>query len=119
MWYFNSAASTQTLLLMTIVFICAFEFGPGPICWLYISEICNDKATSVATVVVWFWTLVVSIVSPFLINEWLPEGKTWLLFAGTSALGLLFLACFMKETKGKSEEEVKTMYLRQPKQSSS
>ena len=95
---------------MTILFICAFEFGPGPIVWLYISEICNDKATSVGTVMNWFWTLTVSILSPFLINDWLTEGKTWLLFGSLSVFGLLFIVFFMKETRGKSEDEVKLLY---------
>lgn len=95
---------------MTISFICAFEFGPGPIVWLYISEICNDKATSVGTVVNWFWTLTVSLLSPYLINDWLDNGKTWLLFGGISVVGLLFIIFFMKETMGKSEEEVKNLY---------
>merc|ERR1712051_580505 len=90
MWFFTSQDNNQSILLaMTILFICAFEFGPGPIVWLYISEICNDKATSVGTVMNWFWTLTVSTLSPFLINDWLTEGKTWLLFVGLSIIGLL------------------------------
>ena len=76
---------------MAIVFICAFEFGPGPIVWLYVSEVCNDKATSVATVSTWFWTLAVSILTPFLINDWLPDGKTWLLWGALSTVVSIWL----------------------------
>lgn len=116
MWYFaphsdDPPGYNQTInLIFAIGFICAFEFGPGPIVWLYISEICNDKATSVGTVVNWFWTLVVSVLAPFLINDWLTDGKTWLLFGSLSIVGLLFIIFFMKETRGKSEEEVKRLF---------
>ena len=71
---------------MTVSFICAFEFGPGPIVWLYISEICNNKATSVGTVMNWFWTLTVSVLAPFLVDDWLPYGKTWFLFGSISVV---------------------------------
>lgn len=58
----------------------------------------------------WFWTLVVSVTASFLINDWLPYGRTWLLFASLSVVGLLFIVFFMKETRGKSDEEVKRLY---------
>jgi len=47
--------------VLSIMFIFGFECGPGPIVWLYLSEICNDKATSFNTVMCWVWTLVVSL----------------------------------------------------------
>lgn len=113
MWYFTAEDDNQTIrLVMTVAFICAFEFGPGPIVWLYISEICNDKATSVGTVMNWFWTLIVSILAPFLIEDWLADGKTWLMFSGISFIGLIFIVTMMKETMGKSEYEVKNLYVK-------
>lgn len=88
MWYFStpSVDNETMLLVLTVAFICAFEFGPGPIVWLYISEVCNNKATSVGTVVNWLWTLIVSLTAPYLIDDWLPDGKTWLLFGSLSVL---------------------------------
>ena len=83
MWY-ASANNHDTLeLIMVVAFVCAFEFGPGPIVWLYISEICNDKATSVGTMINWFFTLLMSLLSPYLLEDWTHSG-TWLIFAGTS-----------------------------------
>jgi MFS transporter, SP family, galactose:H+ symporter len=40
---------TSLELFFILVFIAAFEFGPGPITWAYMSEVCNDKGTSAAT----------------------------------------------------------------------
>ena len=116
MWYFTPKEenpedeNTKILLAFSVVFICAFEFGPGPIVWLYISEICNDKATSVGTVMNWFWTLIISILSPYLITNWLKYGYVWLMFSGISILGLIFILFMMKETKGLTELEVKNLY---------
>lgn len=95
MWYFSTVehSNDKLLLVLTVSFICAFEFGPGPIVWLYISEVCNDKATSVGTVMNWLWTLIVSLTAPFLLNNWLPDGKTWLLFGSTSVLVSILNSC--------------------------
>lgn len=37
-----------------LAYSAAFEFGPGPIAWLYISEVTQDKASSIATALNWF-----------------------------------------------------------------
>lgn len=42
MWYFTAQELNGYMLWVTIAFICMFEFGPGPIAWLYISEVCNN-----------------------------------------------------------------------------
>ena len=67
MYLFEAHENQTALLAITVTFICAFEFAPGPIVWLYVSEICNDKATSIATNVNWFWTLVISVLSPYML----------------------------------------------------
>ena len=48
MWIFSDTFvdSDTMMYVLIIAFIFAFEFGPGPIAWLYISEVCNDKALS-------------------------------------------------------------------------
>ena len=51
MWVATMNGNANLELIMIICFVCVFEFGPGPVVWLYISEICNDKSASVATTV--------------------------------------------------------------------
>lgn len=113
MYFFASNGNNQMILVFSTLFICFFEFGPGPIVWFHISEICNDKATSVGTVVNWLWTLVMAIFTSFFLNDWFHE-TTWLIFFGFSVLGLLFILFFMKETRGLSEDEVKRLYTKEP-----
>ena len=43
MWIFSTYLISDTVMYVLVVaFIFGFEFGPGPIVWLYLSEICND-----------------------------------------------------------------------------
>ena len=43
MWIFGTfVESDVAMYILVIAFIVAFEFGPGPIVWLYNSEVCND-----------------------------------------------------------------------------
>ena len=70
---------------MVVLFVCAFEFGPGPIVWLYISEICNDAGASAATSVNWVFTLIISIITPYMLNEWF-HGYTWPIIAVASTI---------------------------------
>lgn len=88
--------------MLVVAFIFGFEFGPGPIVWLYLSEICNDQATSVNTVVNWAWTLVISVGTPPLVTA--LEGYVWLLFGITCTLGFFFVVFVMKETKGLTKD---------------
>ena len=97
-------------LVVAGTYIGFFECGHGNIYWQYVAEISNDKSTSVTTVLNWFCMLAYAIISPFLVNNWLPDGKTWLFFAISSFLFYFFIIFFVKETKGKTEEQVKKLY---------
>jgi len=44
-----------------LLFILFFEFSAGPITWLYLSEICHEKAASVATALGNLLSLAVSL----------------------------------------------------------
>ena len=109
MWVFQQLIDNQAAMyVMTIAFIFGFEFGPGPVVWLYLSEICSNKATSVNTVVNWIWTLVISVSTPILFKH--IEGWTWFIFGCTSILGIVYLLPTMKETKGVPADKVKLIY---------
>lgn len=57
------------VIILIMVFISLFEFGPGPITWLYMAEIMQDKALSIATVINWCVNLVISATIPSIINS--------------------------------------------------
>ena len=50
-----------------MLFIVIFELGPGPITWLYMAEIMQDKGSSIATVMNWGINLLISYFVPVII----------------------------------------------------
>lgn len=96
-------------LAMTMAFVCAFEFAPGPIVWLYMGEIMNDKGLSIGAAVNWTLVLIISLFTP----TWMDTMGSWgtfLMFGVFNVVGTLFIVVFMKETKGLKDEEVKNLY---------
>lgn len=102
-------ADDTYLLLCVGLFIIGFELGPGAVGWPYVAEICNPRGVTLATMANWFWTLVIAIIWPSM-NKWMPDGKALLVFVGITFVGLVFFIVFMKETKGKSKDEIERMF---------
>jgi hypothetical protein len=62
-------ANLGTLMIAGVLtFIVFFEFGPGPITWLYMAEIMQDKGSSIATVMNWGINLLISFFVPIIIK---------------------------------------------------
>lgn len=109
-------------IAMVITFICVFESTSGPITWLYISEIMQDKASGLATGLNWLFACLVSAGVPYGVyyltdtNKNLNQiGYLFLLFAILTSFGTVFILYFMKETRGKTKYEIEQVYALQPK----
>ena len=92
------------MVVMVMAFISVFEFSSGPITWLYMSEILQDKAVSIATVLNWLVNLGISIGTPPLIDA-IGDENIGYIFIGCGALtflGTIFIGIFMQETRGKT-----------------
>jgi Sugar (and other) transporter len=96
-------------IIMTMLFVCSFEFAPGPIVWLYMGEILNDKGISVAVFLNWLMTLIVGLLSPTIIKA-IEIGPTFIMFGCFNAVAAIFIFIFMKETKGLSSEKASRLY---------
>ena len=84
-----------------LLFICFFEFSSGPIVWLYMDEIMQDKAVSIGTFLNWFMSLVISISIPLLVKV-MDIGYIFLFLGICTVLGTLFIIFLMEETKDKT-----------------
>ncbi|OAQ40346.1 hypothetical protein A5893_05175 [Pedobacter psychrophilus] len=111
-FYFNY---TENFLLisMLVFFIACFALSAGPITWILISEIFPDdvrtKAVSFCTFILWGAVWVVGQFFPWLLQNIGSAGVFWV-FAGFSTLSLIFCLKVLKETMGKSLEEIETIY---------
>lgn len=105
--------SQGTLMISgVLIFIVIFELGPGPITWLYMAEIMQDKGSSIATVMNWGINLLISYFVPVIIQSIGPDNVGYIFYfmGAASVLGTLFVAVFMKETKGKSVAQIEEMF---------
>ena len=92
------------MLVCLMAFIVFFEFASGPITWLYMAEIMQDKAVSLATVMNWTVNLIISIICPPLVKAIGDDNIGWIFIicGGITFLATIFIFFFMKETKGLS-----------------
>ena len=77
----DSNVWTYPTVILVLAFIAVFEFSSGPITWLYMAEIMQDKSVSVATVLNWLMNLVISIITPGLVKS-----------IGSDNIGYIFIA---------------------------
>lgn len=95
-------------LISTLCYVAAFEFGPGPVPWLYMGEIMTNEGLQVAVFINWLFTLIIGVVT----TPWqkaMPAGIFYV-FGLICLLQSIFYYFFMKETKGLSQDQVKMLY---------
>lgn len=95
-------------LFGVLTYIASFSIGMGAIPWVIMSEILpiNIKGTagSLITLVNWFGSWVVSLSFNFLMS-WSSSG-TFFVYAAINAVGVVFVAKLVPETKGRALEEI-------------
>ncbi|XP_052133107.1 facilitated trehalose transporter Tret1 [Frankliniella occidentalis] len=96
-------------LATVAVFIVMFSLGLGPLPWCVVSEIFSPSikgaASSVACGANWFMAF---LVTKFFLNlvSVVNQSGAFFVFSGIAALGTLFIALLVPETKGKSLDEI-------------
>jgi len=102
------------VMILIMMFLMFFASCIGPVFWTYVSEIFPNRirgtAMSVPVFTQWIFNALVVLVFPSMLSK-LNAGITFgILFI--FALGqLLFTTRFMKETKGKSLEEIENQWI--------
>ena len=107
--YYAFDKDTVGMVTCVLLFICFFEFSSGPIVWLYMAEIMQDKAVSIGTFLNWFMSLVISISIPLLVKV-MDIGYIFLFLGICTVVGTLFIIFFMEETKDKTQEEIDKLF---------
>ncbi len=101
-------------VISLMLYVGSFAIGLGPVFWLMISEIyplkIRGRAMSTATVVNWGMNLLVAITFLSLIQILGTPGTFWL-YSVIGIGALIFVYSFVPETKGKSLEEIESIWL--------
>jgi SP family arabinose:H+ symporter-like MFS transporter len=116
-WMFHTQRGGLGLLVCVVLFIAAFAMAMGPIGWLFCSEIFPNKvrgrAMSVAAFTVWVSCYVVALTFPMLNDSpAIGPAKTFWIYAVVSLASFLFVLSRIPETKGRTLEQIETMWSR-------
>ena len=114
-------------LVGVLVFIASFAMSMGPVVWVVLSEIFPNKvrsiAMSIAVAVQWLANYFVSQTFPMVVesdaNQLQINGGVWnnalpyFIFSGFIIIIILFVWKYIPETKGKTLEEMETLFDKQ------
>lgn len=95
---------------MILVFLVAFNIGSGTVTWVYNAEVTVDKAAGFCVCAQFIMTVIYNLTMEYMINSKLQAFGTFFLFGGISVVGFLFHLILVKETRGLSAKEKKTLY---------
>jgi SP family arabinose:H+ symporter-like MFS transporter len=107
---------TQGILLLVLVllFIACFAFSLGPVTWIIINEIfptaVRVKAVSICTLALWIAVWLVGQFFPWMLEK-AGAAITFWIFAACSIANFFFSWKVVKETKGKTLEEMDTVFI--------
>lgn len=88
-----------------------FSFGLslGPIVWVYLPEILPAKGVSLAVLANWVGCGIIGVGFP-IVEKIIQIQGTFVVFLGCCIAATIFFFFFIKETKGKTAEEIGEMF---------
>eukprot|EP01016_Furgasonia_blochmanni_P021362 TRINITY_DN23635_c0_g1_i2.p1 TRINITY_DN23635_c0_g1~~TRINITY_DN23635_c0_g1_i2.p1 ORF type:complete len:482 (-),score=7.31 TRINITY_DN23635_c0_g1_i2:248-1693(-) len=96
-------------VVAVLVFQLSFGFTIGPIIWIYLPEILPSEGVSVAAFTKWLFVNFVAWTFPMMVHHGLGIDGTFAFFAICSLMFEVFIYFYVKETKGKSHAEMKSL----------
>lgn len=101
------------VLIFMLGYVGAFGCTLGAVTWVYLSEIFPNRirglALSVATLALWLADFVVTYTFPVMTKH-LSIATTLFCYAALCAVAFLYMLANVKETKGRSLEEIETLF---------
>ena len=101
-----------TTLVFIILYTASFMMSWGPICWVLISEIFPNKirsqAVAIAVAAQWAANFFISSTYPPMME--FSNGGTYLFYGFMSIISAIFVWKFVPETKGKTLEEMESLW---------
>jgi MFS transporter, SP family, xylose:H+ symportor len=105
----KNQAAAGMISIMVLIAIALYATSLAPVTWVLIAEIfpnqIRSRATSVAVISLWAAYFVLVFTFPILAEKMGAFGPFYM-YAGICVLGFLFVRARVKETKGKTLEEI-------------
>ncbi len=106
---YHSGVQGTPLLILVLAAIGCYAMTLAPVVWVVLSEIFPNKfrgtAMAIATFALWTGNTLLAYFFPIINDSIKISGSFWL-FAGICLAGLIFIIFKVKETKGKTLEEI-------------
>ena len=100
------------ILALIILYVGFFSIAMGPLVWTMVSEIfpnrIRGRAVGICVLLLWFANYVVSQFFPFLLAGF--GSSVFWIYAAASFLAFVFILVFVPETKGKSLEQIESVW---------
>ena len=110
--------NARLVLIAIIGFVASFAISLGPVMWVLLSEIFPNEYRGVAISAAGFWNALVSasvtFVFPWELSKLGPAG-TFFVYGLFASAAFLFVLLFVRETKGRTLEELEGELLSRPK----
>lgn len=101
------------MLLLVVAAIACYAMSLAPVTWVVIAEIFPNRirgaAMSVAVASLWIACFVLTYTFP-LLNHALGAAETFWIYAGVCIAGFLYIKSYLPETKGKTLEEIESLW---------
>lgn len=101
------------VLFCIMVYLAFFGFSVGPVVWILISEIFPNRLRSNAVAIsfffLWLADFLVSLTFPYLLSH--LKGYSFFIYSFLCFVCLIFTIRFIKETKGKSLEQIEREFI--------
>lgn len=98
------------IVIMMCIFIWLYANTTGPIAWVYSAETCTDIGLGVCLLTLWAVVLLEVLTVPTLMNTALETSGVFFLFSVFSAIAAVFIYVFLKETRGLTDKEKRSLY---------
>lgn len=107
---FTNIGADILSVAFTIGYNFSFNLGCGPIIFMIIPQILPEKLIGFVFIVMWFFAFLVGFFFPKMIDSDMGIDGGFLFFACCVLLVFLFNLCFLKETGGKTNAEISSVY---------
>jgi len=105
------------VLALVVLAMALYALSLAPVTWVLLSEIFPNRirgaAMSVSVFSLWAACFILTYTFPLLNASLGPAGTFWI-YAGLSVLGFLFIRARVRETKGKTLEEIEHEFVGRP-----
>lgn len=106
-------ADGMLLLVFVLLAIASYAVSLAPVTWVLISEIfpnrIRSEGVSMATFFLWLACYILTLTFPVIMRRMGGYAAFWI-YAGVCVLGWVFIKYRVRETKGKTLEELETIY---------